>query len=120
MSRGLVTAADIVAAILFISAWRGCQSMKPHSRERLRYRRDGDCADRNHPRPDSHNVGRMILAMIMGGAIGIVWREVEMTQMLELVAVLHSFVGLAAVLAGFNSYPQHETGWTKFWSKSIY
>ena len=33
-----------------------------------------------------------------------------MTEMPELVAILHSFVGLAAVLVGFNSYLQHETG----------
>lgn len=30
-----------------------------------------------------------------------------MTQMPELVAILHSFVGLAAVLVGFNSYLNH-------------
>ncbi len=44
------------------------------------------------------------LAMGIGAAIGL-WRarKVEMTQMPELVAMLHSFVGLAAVLVGFNS-----------------
>ncbi|PRY53395.1 NAD(P) transhydrogenase subunit beta [Knoellia remsis] len=47
----------------------------------------------------------ILLAMGIGGAIG-VWRarRVEMTQMPELVAMLHSFVGLAAVLVGFNSF----------------
>lgn len=45
------------------------------------------------------------LAMALGALIGF-WaaRTVEMTQMPELVAILHSFVGLAAVLVGFNSY----------------
>jgi len=45
------------------------------------------------------------LAMAIGAAIGL-WRarRVEMTQMPELVAMLHSFVGLAAVLVGFNSH----------------
>lgn len=44
-------------------------------------------------------------AMIIGAGFGI-WkaRNVEMTGMPQLIAVLHSFVGLAAVLVGFNSY----------------
>ncbi len=61
--------------------------------------------------PDAGNVGWIILAMVIGGAIGIrLAKKVEMTEMPELVAILHSFVGLAAVLVGFNSYLQHETG----------
>ena len=51
------------------------------------------------------------VAMIIGGAIGIrLAKRVEMTEMPELVAILHSFVGLAAVLVGFNSYLYHEPG----------
>ncbi|MEO6411866.1 MAG: Re/Si-specific NAD(P)(+) transhydrogenase subunit beta [Pedococcus sp.] len=44
-------------------------------------------------------------AMAVGAAIGL-WRArvVEMTQMPELVAMLHSFVGLAAVLVGYSSF----------------
>lgn len=46
-----------------------------------------------------------IAAMLIGGAIGI-WRAltVQMTEMPQLIALLHSFVGLAAVLVGFNSF----------------
>ncbi len=47
----------------------------------------------------------ILVAMSLGAAIGL-WRArvVEMTQMPELVAMLHSFVGLAAVLVGVNSF----------------
>ncbi|MGV9346152.1 Re/Si-specific NAD(P)(+) transhydrogenase subunit beta [Streptomyces spiralis] len=54
-------------------------------------------------------VALIVLAMALGAAIGL-WRarRVEMTQMPELIAVLHSFVGLAAVLVGWNSYLEVE------------
>lgn len=47
----------------------------------------------------------ILVAMAIGGSIG-AWRArtVEMTQMPELVAMLHSFVGVAAVLVGWNSF----------------
>ena len=47
----------------------------------------------------------LVGAMAIGAAIGL-WRAkvVEMTGMPELIALLHSFVGLAAVLVGWNGY----------------
>src|SRR4051794_32137497 len=47
----------------------------------------------------------LVAAMIVGATIGL-WRarRVEMTGMPELIAILHSFVGLAAVLVGWNGY----------------
>jgi len=55
--------------------------------------------------PQSEGTLWIIIAMIIGGVIGVQRAlKVEMTEMPELVAILHSFVGLAAVLVGFNSY----------------
>ncbi len=50
-------------------------------------------------------VGLIVVAMAGGAAIGL-WRarRVQMTGMPELIALLHSFVGLAAVLVGWNGY----------------
>ncbi|WP_251152050.1 Re/Si-specific NAD(P)(+) transhydrogenase subunit beta [Cellulosimicrobium sp. Marseille-Q4280] len=48
----------------------------------------------------------LIASVLLVGAVVGTWRarRVEMTQMPELIAILHSFVGLAAVLVGYNSY----------------
>ncbi|WP_404436339.1 Re/Si-specific NAD(P)(+) transhydrogenase subunit beta [Microbacterium aerolatum] len=47
----------------------------------------------------------LLVAMLVGAVIGL-WRarSVEMTGMPELIALLHSFVGLAAVLVGWNGH----------------
>jgi H+-translocating NAD(P) transhydrogenase subunit beta len=47
----------------------------------------------------------LVVAVLIGASIGL-WRarRVEMTGMPELIAMLHSFVGLAAVLVGWNGY----------------
>jgi H+-translocating NAD(P) transhydrogenase subunit beta len=50
-------------------------------------------------------IAAIAVAMVIGAAVGL-WRarRVQMTGMPELIAMLHSFVGLAAVLVGWNGY----------------
>jgi NAD(P) transhydrogenase subunit beta len=50
----------------------------------------------------------LVVSLVIGSAIGLVAaRRVQMTQMPELVASLHSLVGLAAVLVGFANAMDH-------------
>lgn len=109
MSGGLVTAAYIVAAILFIFSLAGLSKHETSKQGNI-FGMTGMAIALivTILGPDSGHVGWIILAMVIGGAIGIyLARKVEMTQMPELVAILHSFVGLAAVLVGYNSYLDH-------------
>jgi len=56
-------------------------------------------------RPVGVTLALIVSVLLIGAVIGTHRaRSVEMTQMPELIAVLHSFVGAAAVLIGFNSY----------------
>ncbi|ASY79486.1 NAD(P) transhydrogenase subunit beta [Pectobacterium polaris] len=109
MSGGLVTAAYIVAAILFIFSLAGLSKHETSQQGNI-FGISGMALAlvATILGPDSGNVGWIIVAMAIGGSIGIyLARKVEMTEMPELVAVLHSFVGLAAVLVGFNSFLDH-------------
>tara|TARA_B100000686_G_scaffold288213_1_gene314166 strand:+ start:290 stop:1699 length:1410 start_codon:yes stop_codon:yes gene_type:complete len=55
------------------------------------------------------NMGILIVGLLVGGAIGLVLaKRVQMTEMPELVAMLHSLVGLAAVLVGFANFMDPE------------
>ncbi|OAT54646.1 NAD(P) transhydrogenase subunit beta [Providencia heimbachae] len=106
LSSGIVTAAYIVAAILFIFSLAGLSRHESSQRGNT-YGIIGMAIAllATILGPDSGNVGWMIIAMVIGAVIGIrLAKKVEMTEMPELVAILHSFVGLAAVLVGFNSF----------------
>jgi len=103
---GTITAAYIAAAILFILSLSGLSNQET-SRRGNWYGIIGMAlamiATILNPNVDSY--GWLIIAMLIGGAIGVrLALKVEMTQMPELVAILHSFVGMAAVLVGFASY----------------
>ncbi|GAA6205780.1 Re/Si-specific NAD(P)(+) transhydrogenase subunit beta [Thalassotalea sp. SU-HH00458] len=105
-SQGLISAAYIIAALLFIFSLAGLS--KQESAETGNWygivgmfiALIATIAD-----PRVSNVAVIIGAMAIGSFIGLrLAKKVEMTEMPELVAILHSFVGLAAVLVGFNSY----------------
>jgi len=106
MNQGMVTAAYIIAAILFILSLSGLSKQETARRGNvfgmagmaiavLATIFGGDVTD----------YGWLIVMMVIGGAIGVfLANRVQMTQMPELVAILHSLVGMAAVLVGFASY----------------
>ena len=106
MSAGLVQAAYIVAALFFIMSLAGL-SKQESARNGNYYGIAGMTIALIATifSPDAQGFGWIIIAMAIGGAIGIFYaKKVEMTETPELVAILHSFVGLAAVLVGYNSY----------------
>jgi len=59
------------------------------------------------------NIALLVGGLAVGGSIGLVLaRRVQMTQMPELVAILHSLVGMAAVLVGFANFMDPESHFT--------
>ncbi|MGP1958582.1 MAG: Re/Si-specific NAD(P)(+) transhydrogenase subunit beta [Arsenophonus sp. NC-CH8-MAG3] len=106
MSSGMVTAAYIMASILFIFSLAGLSRHESSNRGNLLGITGMLIAlIATILSPDSHNISWMSIAMIIGGFIGVrLANKVSMTKIPELVAIFHSFVGLSAVLVGFNSF----------------
>ncbi|WP_394131826.1 Re/Si-specific NAD(P)(+) transhydrogenase subunit beta [Shewanella maritima] len=106
MSQGLVTASYIVAAVFFILSLAGLSKQETAKNGNLFGIIGMTIAlGATILNPETSGVHWIILAMVIGGAIGVRFAlKVEMTEMPELVAILHSFVGMAAVLVGFNSF----------------
>lgn len=111
MSEGLVQAAYIVAALLFIMSLAGL-SKHETAKAGCWYGIVGMAVALVATIFGPQTTGQVwiLLAMAVGAVIGVQRAlKVEMTEMPELVAILHSFVGLAAVLVGFNSFGLHVT-----------
>ncbi|MFP2769734.1 Re/Si-specific NAD(P)(+) transhydrogenase subunit beta [Oceanisphaera sp. KMM 10153] len=109
MSQGLVTASYIVAAVLFILSLAGL-SKQESAKAGNWYGVAGMAIALLATvfNPEVTGLGWIIVAMGIGAAIGIrLALRVEMTEMPELIAILHSFVGLAAVFVGINTYISH-------------
>src|SRR5437763_950767 len=102
----LITAAYVVAAVLFILALRGLSSQETARRGNV-YGIIGMViaitATLTRPAGFEGSFNVVAFAAIGGGAVigAVMAIRVGITQMPEMVALLHSFVGLAAVLVGF-------------------
>ncbi len=106
MSEGLVTVSYIAATILFILSLGGLSNPETARRGNL-YGMVGMAiailATVFGPKVTSYVP--VVIAMAIGGAVGFyAAAKVKMTEMPELVALMHSLVGLAAVLIGFATY----------------
>mgnify|MGYP002777764369 CR=1 FL=1 len=105
MDYGFTTAAYVVAAILFILSLGGLSGQESAKRA-VWYGIAGMAlavaATIYGPGAGSWPVSAAMI--LVGGAIGwIVAQRVQMTEMPQLVAAMHSLVGLAAVFIGFNT-----------------
>ncbi len=106
MASGLVTVSYLAAAALFILALGGLSTNDTARRGNL-FGMIGMAIAIvvTVSAFVTKNYGMLVLIMAAGGVIGfILSRKVQMTQMPELVAILHSLVGLAAVLIGFATF----------------
>jgi H+-translocating NAD(P) transhydrogenase subunit beta len=113
MSQGLVTASYVGATILFILALGGLSNQETARRGNIYGMLGMLIALIATIANVTDNMGFLILALLVGGYVGLsLARKVQMTEMPELVAILHSFVGLAAVLVGFANFMGPSTHFT--------
>ena len=106
MDYGMISAAYIAASILFILSLGGLSNQESAQRGNL-FGIAGMTLAIVATIAGSTPISLALVLMVMatGGAAGsVLASRVEMTAMPQLVAILHSFVGLAAVLVGFGSY----------------
>ena len=108
MSQSLATVAYLGAAILFILSLGGLSNPETSRRGNL-FGMIGMAlavlATVFGPRVSPSGIVWIVGALVVGGSIGLyAAKVVKMTQMPELVALMHSLVGLAACLVGFASY----------------
>jgi NAD(P) transhydrogenase subunit beta len=113
MQAGMVITAYVIAAVLFIMALGGL-SQQESAKRGIWLGIIGMAlalvATLLSPKVMALTTGLsyILIAMLIGSAIGVYMaKRVAMTEMPELVAILHSFVGLAAVFVGVNSYLDH-------------
>jgi NAD(P) transhydrogenase subunit beta len=113
MSASLATVAYIGAIILFIMSLGGLSN--PETARRGNFLGMAGMALAVFatvlgPRVTAAGIPWIVGALVVGGAIGLyAAKKVQMTQMPELVALMHSLVGLAACLVGFASYVDTST-----------
>ncbi len=105
LSNGLVSAAYIAASVLFILSLGGLSNQESAKRA-IWYGIVGMAIAilATVLSPGIQNLGLIVVAVAVGAFVGqYVAARVKMTEMPQLVAALHSFVGLAAVFIGLNA-----------------
>ncbi|MCD2172598.1 NAD(P)(+) transhydrogenase (Re/Si-specific) subunit beta [Rhizobium sp. C4] len=106
MEYGFTTAAYVVAAVLFIQSLGGLSGQESAKRA-VWYGIVGMALAvlATLYGPGAGNWLISLVMIVIGGGIGwVVAQRVQMTEMPQLVAAMHSLVGLAAVLIGFNTH----------------
>ena len=106
MSQGLVTMSYIAASILFILSLGGLSDQETSRRGNLYGMLGMAMAIIATIMSDAvSSYILLIIALAIGGTIGTKAAfKVEMTQMPELVAIMHSLVGMAAILVGYANF----------------